>query len=314
MRTPKRCDLRFFHKKQTIIFEKCSIGHILFKFVLYNNYNCDFKKGGFEVNPKTSANLLKNFAYAGAGCAMILSAVATAFSYDKNKNYFTTNSFIFSIAVAFALLAFALSIASAIITPKEEIISRSPFGTNLLVALPAAIGFGLGAIFSTVEFVKSNSTLFFITTILLLLSVAHVLLCETERKSSILGFVPPIACALLVAALYFDTSLEMNAPMKVTAQCALLPLMLYFTTELRYLLNREIPRLSLALALGSIATASLCALAVPVACMMGVLSNTNCLAASLVATGANITLLLKLKRYPQPVPSPENDTKETDAQ
>lgn len=31
-----------FYKKQANIFEKCAILHILFKFVLYNNCNCEF--------------------------------------------------------------------------------------------------------------------------------------------------------------------------------------------------------------------------------------------------------------------------------
>ena len=282
--------------------------------MLYNNYNCDFREGGFGVNRKSSANLCKIFAYAGAGITAVLSAVATVFSYDKAANYFIANSILFPISCAFAILAFAASIAVTLLIPKEEITSSSPFGSNLLVALPAAIAFGIGAVFSALEFAKNNSALLLITTVLLLLSMAHVLLCETERKSSFLGFFPPVACALLIAILYFDTSLEMNAPMKVTVQCALLPLMLYFTTELRYLLNREMPRLYLALALGSIAATSLCALAVPVACLTGVLENTNCFAAALVAVGTNITVLLKLRRYLQPTPSPENETKETDAQ
>ena len=130
-----------------------------------------------------------------------------------------------------------------------------------------------------------------------------------------LGFFPPVACALLVCILYFDTSLEMNAPLKVTAQCALLPLMLYFTAELRYLLDRALPRLYLALALGSLALSSLCTLAVPVAVIAGFLDNANCLAAALVVLGVNITILFRLKRFLTPIPSPdENETKETDAQ
>jgi hypothetical protein len=282
--------------------------------VLYNNYNCDFEKGEFEVSRKSNVGLLTYITYAGAGTATLLSAAATAFSYDKSTNYFTANSILFPLATALAILTFVLAVATALMTPKETVVASSPFGANLLVALPSAIGFGCGAIFSVLEFAKSNSTLFLVAAVLLLLSAAHVLLCETERKSSLLGFIPPVACALLIAILYFDISLEMNAPMKVVAQCALLPLMLYFTTELRYLLERELPRLYLALALSSIAAASLCALAVPVAFLTGVLENTNCLAASLVAIGANITILLKLKRYLQPTPSPENDTKETDAQ
>ena len=282
--------------------------------MLYNNYNCDFKKGEFEVSRKSSVDLLTYITYAGAGIATLLSAAATAFSYDKSANYFTTNSILFPLASVIAILTFALAIVTAMVAPKENLVASSPFGANLVVALPAAIGFGIGAIFSALEFAKNNSTLFLIATVLLLLSAAHVLLCETERKSSSLGFFPPVACALLIAILYFDFSLEMNAPMKVVAQCALLSLMLYFATELRYLLECELPRLYLALALGSIAAASACALSIPLACLTGVLENTNCLSASLVVIGANITILLKLKRYLQPTPSPENDTKETDAQ
>ena len=282
--------------------------------MLYNNYNCDFKKGEFVVSRKSSVDLLTRITYAGAGTATLLAAFATAFFYDKGANYFATNSILFSLATVIAILTFALAIATALMTPKENLVASSPFGTNLVVALPAAVGFGIGAIFSALEFARSNSTLFLIATVLLLLSATHVLVCETERKNPLLGFFPPVACALLIAILYFDISLEMNAPMKVVAQCALLPLMLYFATELRYLLDRELPRLYLALALGSIAAASMCAISVPMACLTGVLENTNCLASSLVVIGTNITLLLKLKRYLQPTHSPENDTKETDAQ
>ena len=251
----------------------------------------------------------------GTTTAALLMSAAVAFFYDKGTNYFVPDALLFRFAVIFASLAFAAAIANAIIIPKEEIAQKSPFGSDLLTALPAALGFGVGGIFMVIEFAKSQKILFLIATLFLLLSAAHVLLCETDRVKAFLGFAPPIACALLVAVLYFDTSLEMNAPLKVAAQCALLPLMLYFTTELRYLLDREIPRLYLALALCSIAASSLCVLAVPLASFAGFLNNTNCLVAALVVLGLNVTILLRLKRYLKPTPAPdENDTKETDAQ
>ncbi len=251
----------------------------------------------------------------GTTTAALLMSAAVAFFYDKGTNYFVPDALLFRFAVIFAFLAFAAAIANAIIIPKEEIAQKSPFGSDLLTALPAALGFGVGGIFMVIEFAKSQKILFLIATLFLLISAAHVLLCETDRVKTFLGFAPPIACALLVAVLYFDTSLEMNAPLKVAAQCALLPLMLYFTAELRYLLGREIPRLYLALALISIVLSSLCVLAIPVACLTGALENTNCLATALVLFGTNLTILLKLKRYLKPTPAPdENDTKETDAQ
>ena len=104
--------------------------------------------------------------------------------------------------------------------------------------------------------------------------------------------------------------------MKVAVQCALLPLMLYFTTELRYLLGRELPRLYSALALGSLAASSLCILTVPVASITNRLENTYCLISAIAVIGINATVALRQWRYLQApnATSPENDTKETDAQ
>ena len=250
-----------------------------------------------------------------AAASASLFMVIGILSIEKGTNYFESGAVLPILATIWAMIAFIAAVIFAIIIPKEEIEAKSPFGSDLLTALPAALGFGVGAIFMVIEFAKSQKTLFLIATFFLLISAAHVLLCETDRVKTFLGFAPPIACALLVAVLYFDTSLEMNAPLKVAAQCALLPLMLYFTAELRYLLGREIPRLYLALALISIVPSSLCVLTIPVACLTGALENTNCLATALVLFGTNLTILLKLKRYLKPTPAPdENDTKETDAQ
>ncbi len=251
----------------------------------------------------------------GTVTATLFMSAAVGFFYDKGTNYFVANALLFRFAVIFALLAFAAAIATAIITPKDVIAARSPFGTNLSVALPASLGFAIGGIFLAVNFIQRSSYLALAAAVALLLSMLHTLLCEAGYRIKALGFFPPVACALLVCILYFDTSLEMNAPLKVAAQCALLPLMLYFTAELRYLLDRALPRLYLALALGSLALSSLCTLAVPVAVIAGFLDNANCLAAALVVLGVNITILFRLKRFLTPIPSPdENETKETDAQ
>ena len=251
----------------------------------------------------------------GTATATLFMGAAVLLDYDKSTNYFIRNSLFFKFAVIFALVAFAAAIANAILVSKDTLALRSPFGVNLLVALPAALGCSFGGILLAVNFFQNKSYLALAAAVALLLSMVHTLLCEAGYRIKALGFLPPIACALLVCVLYFDISIEMNAPLKVTAQCALLPLMLYFTTELRYLLGRELPRLYLALALGSVAASSLCALAIPAAVIAGLLNNANCLAAALVVLGANITILFRLKRFLTPIPSPdENDTKETDAQ
>ena len=257
------------------------------------------------------------------GRLVLVAALAATFfmvlgvllSYEESTNYFEANAIIPLLATIWAFLSLASAVAFALLVPKEETLSKSPFGVNLLVALPAALGCSFGGILLAVNFFQNKSYLALAAAVALLLSMVHTLLCEAGYRIKALGFLPPIACALLVCVLYFDISIEMNAPLKVTAQCALLPLMLYFTTELRYLLGRELPRLYLALALGSVAASSLCAIAIPAAVIAGLLNNANCLAAALVVLGANITILFRLKRFLTPIPSPdENDTKETDAQ
>ena len=282
--------------------------------MLYNNCNCDFVKGGVRLNKKHWALFCARVVPGASVAAAIFMVLGVLLAYEKGTNYFEPNAILPILAVIWATLGFAAALIFAVIVPKEEIDPFSPFKAGLLTSLPAALGFGIGAILLAVEFFKNQSALFLVAALLLLASAAHVLLNKGDRAGALLGFVPPVACALLIAVLYFDASLEMNAPLKVAVQTALLPLMLYFTAELRYLLNRDIPRLYFALALISIVLASLCVLAVPVACLMGTLKNTNCLAAALVVAGNLITLLLKLKKYFAPIPSPENDTKETDAQ
>ena len=264
------------------------------------------------MNKQKLASILRTTFLGLVPLGALLYAVTVLLNYDKGTNYLRSG-FDFSL-ILLTMLTVLIAIASVLMGDKPSDV-LSPFGTNLFFALPAALGFGVGAIFTAIEFAKSQAVWFLVATLLLLLSAAHVLLSETDHALPILGFAPPIACAFWVGILYFDASLEMNAPLKVVAQVALLPLILYFTAELRYLLDRQIPRLYLALAFVSIAASSLCVFSIPVASLAGFLNNSNCLAAALVVLGVNITILLKLKRFLTPTPSPdENDTKETDAQ
>ncbi len=266
------------------------------------------------MNKNSVARFCGFFAIVATIIATLLATLNVLFFYDADANYFKPNTLFPELATIWALLAFAAAIIFALIIPGEEIISKSPFGSDLLTALPATLGFGLGAVVMIIEFAKDLLTLIFITILCILLAATYILLSETSKAKAFLGFAPTIACALLVGVLYFDTSLEMNAPMKVFAQISLLAPMLYYTAEFRYLLGREIPRLYLSLALGSIALSSPSVLAVPVAFVTGALDNLGCLAAALIVAGTNVTILLRLKRYLKPIPAPENEKKETDAQ
>lgn len=270
------------------------------------------------MNKQQLAKILRIVLLAGIPAAALLQEIAVLISYDKGTHYFVANAPLPILANILTAVLFAVAIISAVITPEPSSTS-SPFGSQLWIAVPAALGFSISGIFLLFDFFINRGILSFAGAVILLLSALHLLLSETDRKLTPLGYFPPLACASLVCILYFDASMEMNAPMKVAVQCALLPLMLYFTTELRYLLGRELPRLFGALALGSLAVSSLCILTVPVASIMGTLNNAYCFIAAITVIGINATVALRQWRYlqtPAPdTPSPdENDTKETDAQ
>ena len=274
------------------------------------------------MNKQRIAKILRTVLWAGIPASALLQELAVLISYDADAHYFATNAPLPVLANLLTALLFAATILSALLTPKPSD-APSPFGKQIWIAAPAALGFACAAIFLLLDFLGKSSALHLVAAILCALSAAHALLSETAHKITALGYFPPLACASLVCILYFDTSLEMNAPMKVAVQCALLPLMLYFTAELRYLLERDLPRLFVALAFCSLATSTLCLLTVPVASMAGRLENAYCLIAAIAVIGINATVALRQWRYqqapakisaPEEIPSPENDTKETDAQ
>ena len=268
------------------------------------------------MNKQSISRILRIVLLAGIPIAALLQELAVLLSYDVETNYFVSYSFLPSFANILTAILFAAAIFFAIIVEKPQP-TASPFGSQMWFALPAAIGFGIGGISLLIDFLSKGVMLSLLTAIACLLSALYVLLSETNLKNTFLGFAPPIACAFIVAILYFDQSLEINAPLKVATQCALLPLMLYFTAELRYQLGRELPRLYIALALGSIAASSLCILTVPVASITGRFENTYCLIAALTTLGINATVALRQWRYlqtPNTTSPDENNTKETDAQ
>lgn len=250
------------------------------------------------MNTPQIAKILRKVLLAGIPIAALLHEVAVLVSYDAGTNYFVANAPLPVFANLLTALLFAIGIVCAWVTEKPFAAS-SPFGTQIWIALPAALGFAIAGVFLFLHFSSTGATLSLVSAILLLLSAIHMLLSETGIKLSFLGFFPPVSCASLVCILYFDASLEMNAPMKVAAQCALLPLMLYFTAELRYLLGRELPRLFCALALASLAVSSLCILTVPTATILGTLENANCLIAAIAVIGINATVALRQWRYLQ---------------
>ena len=60
---------------------------------------------------------------------------------------------------------------------------------------------------------------------------------------ALIGFANVVGCILLVGYFYFDSSMEMNAPIKISAMIGILFVALYYTYEVRALLGKPLPKL-----------------------------------------------------------------------
>ena len=92
---------------------------------------------------------------------------------------------------------------------------------------------------------------------------------EHTSAVTVLGFFAVAACILLNAYYYFDFSIEMNAPIKITVQLAILLIMLLFTGDLRFILGIPKPKTHLVLHAWASALGSLSAVSLPLALLCG---------------------------------------------
>ncbi len=236
--------------------------------------------------------------------AALMQTLAMFVSYEGDTNYFVKGAQLPTISAILVIIGCIFAVTAACVLPKSEA-HGSPFGYNIAYALPAVCGFLISAVFHVMQFLETSSTLKLATAVALVLAAIYTLLTETSfghthaSTIAMLGFTPTAACALLIGSYYFDPSMEMNAPLKLVIQCALLSAMLYFTTELRYLINRALPRLYYALALCTLVISSLSVFSIPTAILFGVFSHSDYLTGSLTVLGISITIALRAARHPK---------------
>lgn len=263
--------------------------------------------------------------YAVGGAAVLTAAVlqAVAFSacFDALANYFVKGAILPKLAIAFAIAGGLFGVIAALLSPKAEGGTLSPLPTSVYSALPLAVGFVALAIalFLSGQATERSAALRVPTALLALAAAAYAILSalpnlrEKYRKPiTLLGFTAPLACALANAYYYFDLSVEMNSPVKYCVQTALLFSMLYFLGELRYLIGEPKPRLFCACTLLTLAAASLCVIAFPVASFTGAITRADYVIGAYLVLGiifraVTCTLPLILPAPPTE-PQKEDDT------
>jgi hypothetical protein len=237
-----------------------------------------------------------------AACTLILQTLAVLLQYDSGSNYFQGKAILPTIALITALLAAALGTAFAIVTKIDasaaEIFPRSTF-------LPSAIlmgGFATSAGLLFLHIIKNGASkiatltvVFSVLAAFYALATAYPKLREQANAITVLGFSAPLACILFNAYYYFDTSIEMNSPIKTATQVGLLCAMLYFTTELRFLMGKPMPRVFLMLASWTCALGALSAIAIPVACITGECSRLDYVAGAILTLCIMVTAGMRVQ-------------------
>lgn len=188
--------------------------------------------------------------YAAFGCGLLsglFGLFAGFLQFETGTHYFLRGSVLPMLAVVFAILGALVALVPAFLEPVCP--SLEP---RRISHLPPAAGFFVSAFLIFLlpaSPAKVALRLAVAATILLLLSAAYCLLSfflkdpKYRGLLALLGFSPILALATFAFFYYFDKSVEMNSPLKVTLQTALLFGMFLFLCEVRRLLEKPLPRL-----------------------------------------------------------------------
>lgn len=232
--------------------------------------------------------------------AAILQAIAVLTAYDTSANYFEQSAILPILAVCFAIIGAICGTVAARMTDTATL-NSSPFSKRN--AFPyAALGFLLTAILLVLYGSAERMNLTPLTSIFLILAALYSILSELsdfrEKHTTLLtflGFAAVIGCILLTAYFYFDVSVEMNAPLKVTTQIGLITAMVGYTGEIRYLLGKPMPRVYLMLASWTVAVGSLAALSVPIASLTQKLPRADYAAGAVLVLCLVLTQLMRIR-------------------
>ena len=240
---------------------------------------------------------LQWLSFLSALIAALLQIPAWLLDFEAGSNYFVPGALLPKLALLFALLSFILGLVASCTAKKQDLTADYPTNLRKLHLFPA-IGLSCALIGLAIklleraleiwghhtdgtrflmEFLNIGTIAGVFAPLLLIFAVSYCLNWAFSKKCSqtgilLQGFCAMIGCALMVVHIYFDFSVEMNAPVKMILQGGGLSAMILFTTELRLPLRKPLPRLLLILSNLLISAASLGVIAIPVAFLTGKLA------------------------------------------
>jgi len=247
--------------------------------------------------------------------AAVLQCVSVLTLMTDSTNYFQSGSSLPSLAVVFAVLAALIGTVAAF-TCNPENLCDEPFFKRNFFSL-TTVGFVLVAIVSFTNLGKTAQSNFHLFTLICsVIAVAYCIIAEIpalrqkRTLTAYLNFAPIFACASIVAILHFDSTVEMNAPIKVFTLISILCVMVLYGSEIRYHLDRPMSRMYLMLISWTLAAGSLSALSVPLIVLTSKSDRTDYACYALLVLCACITAVLRLVRLLKPNDLPDFITKE----
>ncbi len=231
--------------------------------------------------------------------AALTQTLAMFWLYEPNTHYFTQGSILPVLSVLFAILGAIAGSVAAIFTERSAL-ARSPFSAEASRA-PMAIGFlAPAALLFSFAAPAASRPLVILSVAMLALATVYAIMTNIPaiRESKplvavVFGFAAVLGCILLNAYYYFDNSIEMNAPIKVSTQVGLLCAMLYLTGELRYLLGNPMPRMFLTLTAWTVSIGAVSAVSVPIAYLLGKTDRIDYLCGAVLTLCVLLTALLR---------------------
>ena len=246
--------------------------------------------------------------------ATILQTVAYLTSYTASDNYFRVGTILPILAIVCTAIAAIAGAVDAILYSKENRIqSKDAFP---FISAFSAVGFLLTGI----RLLPSASNLFGkVGALILLLAAVYCILdmFRAEILSSVtfgFGFAAPIGCIMLTAHHYFDMTLEMNAPIKISLQVALLFSMLFFVGELRCRLGKPQPILYPTVTAMTVAIGAYASIPAIVAYLAGKVTRFDYFCTAILVLGITLTACMRLiaMYFPKSTEQQQNSIPEND--
>lgn len=202
-----------------------------------------------SVKPLTRIYFLTTFALALLGAT--LRTFTMLLCFDAEIGYFQSG-ILPIICRILTIVAVILPIVLSIITPKDTYPQTWPtHGTPMIAIFPAAVLLVSGIIIIATQtsspLALASGVFGVLSGIYFLLTIRPQLTTKHPQTISLLGFATVFWALSSLAETYFDLNTTMNSPVKLILQFSLLSVALAIISELRFRLNKPLPRTAVAL-------------------------------------------------------------------